>query len=134
MTVFAQQGYGCCPIALGQPLAVWVKKKPVVRIVWGIEAEKNLDQAMNVRRIEQIHAAGHQGNVLKMIVVNHGEVITRWGVFAGQDQVAEPFRSRMNPPGMFIMPYKWTGLLTRPCHIESPGMRLATFNALGPLR
>lgn len=58
---------------------------------WG-EIEQDLQQAMQVGRGEQVHAACDVGDALPCVVDGDGKMVARWRVFANDDGIAPAVR------------------------------------------
>jgi hypothetical protein len=76
-------------VAFGEAFAVLVEDERVVPVVGRREVEECLEQAVDVGRLEEVAAAGHEVDTLEGVVHDDAEMVAGGGLFARQDDVAE---------------------------------------------
>ena len=76
-------------MSFGEADALVVGDQLVMKVDRLRQAEKGLEQAMDVGGWEKVLAAGDVGDLLEGIIHHHGEVIGGADVLAGEDDVAE---------------------------------------------
>jgi len=75
-------------VPLGEAGAVGAEEQGVVAVFWRGQAEQRLEQAVDMRRGEQVHPAHDMGDALRCVVDSDGEVVARGGILAGEDDIA----------------------------------------------
>ena len=76
---------------------------------------------MDVRRLNQIGAAGHQGHPLERVIDGDGQMIACRHVLAGENDIAERrgiCQMPARPVGAFLEPVQRAGLSEGACEIE----------------
>jgi hypothetical protein len=76
----------------------------VVAIFGRRQVEQGLEQAVDVRRGEQVAPADDMSNALRRVVDGDGEVVGGWGVLPGEDDVAMRGRVGEDCAGIEIVP------------------------------
>ena len=90
------------------------------------QIEQFLQQPMNRRRPKHIVAADHIADPLQRVVDNHGKMVTRWCVLAGQNHIAPNGRIGGHDAGFAIrsdtglQPGQWS------CHLADGGRHVET--------
>lgn len=108
-------------VALGEPLPVFIDDERVVEKSRLHEAQKSLEDPVDVGRGDKILAAGDMGDFLGGIVDNDGEMIGRADVFSGQNDIAEEGRLNGNGAMTMIMEGERSRKLGRLLGIQTPG-------------
>ena len=81
-------------------------------IAWSRQPQQRLQDAMDVRRLNQIGPAGHQGHLLDRVIDGDGQMIARRHVLAGENDIAERRRIRQlaaRPVGAVLEPVQRAG-------------------------
>jgi hypothetical protein len=91
-------------VALGEALAIGAEQQLVVAIFGSGQAEQSLEQAVDVRRLEQVLAADDMRDALRRVVDSDGEMVRGGGVLASEDDVAMRQRIGAHRTGKAVVP------------------------------
>ena len=114
-------------VAFGEAPAARVSEQRVVAVARRRQPEQSLQHAVNMRRREEILAAGDQGYALERVIDRYREVVAARRVFTGQHDIAE--RPRVGAKAVrftaaFLDPIKRAGQRQRAGKIEPQGVIL----------
>ena len=91
-------------VALGEALAIRTHEQRMMVVSRGRQVQQRLEQAMDMRPLEQVDTANDVGNALRRIIDSDGEMIGGRRLLAGEDDVAGLCRVGLDPAGAFVMP------------------------------
>ena len=122
----AQIGEARRAVALGEALAVRRRRAAVMVVARRRQAEQRLEQAVDVRRLEQVGAAHDVGDALRGIVDGDREMIGGRRILAREHDVALQLgHRRRRSPASSSCQRSGPAQRDRLGHVEPPAMRLA---------